>query len=207
MRKRLVRREIPGGVRFITFSCHRRLPLLRHPRIACVFVDCLAEIRARTGLGLYAYVVMPEHVHLLLTPGPGRELAPALAAIKQRVATTAIGRWRELHAPILARVRVSAGFRFWQKGGGFDRNVRDEAEFTKAVQYIHENPVKRGIAARADEYAWSSARWWHRRHVGDVPVAGPGVAPCDQPPGRVHWRAWKGFMVWPSRAGDAGQSA
>ncbi len=95
MRKRLVRREVPGGARFITFSCHRCLALLRHPRIVCVFVDCLAAIRARTGLSLLAYGVMPEHVHLLLTPGPGRGLAPASAAIKQRVATSDVGRSRE----------------------------------------------------------------------------------------------------------------
>jgi putative transposase len=56
------RRDDPGGVRFVTFSCERRLPLLSNPRIAAVFIEALAPARERFGFKLFAYVVMPEHV-------------------------------------------------------------------------------------------------------------------------------------------------
>jgi hypothetical protein len=68
LRKRMVQYEIPGGARFITFNCQRRLPLLRHARIARLLIDRLAAVCSDHGASLYAYVVMPEHVHLLLAP-------------------------------------------------------------------------------------------------------------------------------------------
>ncbi len=196
MRKRLIRREVPRGVRFITFSCQRRLPLLRNPAIARVFVDRLAVVCEQSGTRLYTYVVMPEHVHLLLAPPEGVALDRVLVSIKHRVSRVVIGRWRELEAPIRAKVTAASGYRFWQKGGGFDRNVRDETEFTKAVRYIHENPVERGLVAQAQQYEFSSVRWWLARHRGEAPARGPGVAPCDDPPGALNWAAWRGFMVW-----------
>ena len=64
LRKKLRRRE--GGIRFITFSCQRRLPLLGKPGARNVFVDSLYAARAKFGFPLYAWVVMPEHVHLMM---------------------------------------------------------------------------------------------------------------------------------------------
>lgn len=54
------------GIRFITFSCFRRLPLLRNPGAKNVFVDCLYEARDEFNFALYAWVIMPEHVHMLM---------------------------------------------------------------------------------------------------------------------------------------------
>ncbi len=203
MRKRLHRREIPGDIRFITFSCQRRLPLLRNARIARLVIDRLAEMREGSGVRLYAYVIMPEHVHLLLAPPPPTpnqatvDLAEPLAWLKHGVAITVLARWRELDASILTRLRVASGYRFWQKGGGFDRNIRDETEFAKTVRYIHENPVERGLVKRADLYEFSSARWWLARCRGERPSMESGVAPCDEPPGGDRWTSWRGFMSWP----------
>ncbi len=126
---------------------------------------------------------MPEHVHLLIAPPDGVDLDVVLASIKQPFAMVVIARWRKLDAPILRRITVSSGYRFWMKGGGFGRNVRDEEEFTKTVRYIHENPVERGLAKWADEYELSSARWWLARHRGESPPTGQGIVACDDPPG------------------------
>ena len=68
-RKRLKRREVVGGVRFLTFSCYRGLPLFKNDAIKDRFVEALAEAREASGFRLCGYMVMPEHVHLLLQPG------------------------------------------------------------------------------------------------------------------------------------------
>lgn len=51
-------------------------------------------------------------------------------------------------------------FRFWQAGGGYDRNVGDESTLRTMIDYIHQNPVRRGLVDRPEDWIWSSARWY-----------------------------------------------
>lgn len=155
--KRMQRREIPRGVHFVTFSCTGRLPLLGNPRIRDQFTARLA--RARTGhrFELFAWVVMPEHVHLLMRPHPEVPVSRVLHSLKFAFAKQVLDRWRELDAPVMPTLCADGREpRFWQRGGGFDRNVRDAAEFTKEIGYIHRNPVKRGLVERPEDWRWSS---------------------------------------------------
>lgn len=157
-RKRMKRREVPGDLRFITFSCEKRLPLLGNPNIRDLFADRLGAMRDLFACELFAWVVMPEHVHLILRPKDG-ETEPALTHLKKSVARLVIDRWRDLQAPILKEIeRPDGSPRFWQKGGGFDRNIRHDGEFTKEVRYIHRNPVERGLVECSRDWPWSSAR-------------------------------------------------
>jgi putative transposase len=188
IRKKLHRREIRGGSRFITFSCYQRLPLLGHPAVRDVFAEALARTRVNHGVRLFAWVAMPEHVHLLLEPAEGQPLSLMLESLKKSVMHRVLKRWRQIDAPILEQLRTPQGpLRYWQKGGGFDRNVRDDEEFCKTVTYIHRNPVKRGLADAPTDWKWSSARWWLGQRDVDVR--------CDPPPG---WdrglKDWKGFL-------------
>jgi putative transposase len=184
----MTRREIPGGVRFITFSCQRRLPLLSHPLAADTFAQSLDGARRRLGFELFAWVVMPEHIHLLVRPPHGVPLDRVLLSIKLGVATRVLAQWKSVGAPMLRDItRADRTPRFWQKGGGFDRNVRDTGEFMKDVHYIHRNPVERGLAERPEDWRWSSVRWWMGRRDGELE--------CDPPPTRsIDWSGWRGYM-------------
>lgn len=186
-RKRLKRWEIDGQSRFVTFSCERRLPLLRNPAIADLTVTALAKMRSEHALSIFAWVVMPEHVHLLVRPASGGEVEHALRSLKTSVARQTLARWRELEAPILNRLGPDGRApRFWLKGGGFDRNIRDAGEFRRTVQYIHRNPVERGLVEEPEQWRWSSVSWWN----GLREVA----CPCDPPPGDPRaWEEWKGY--------------
>jgi putative transposase len=159
-RKHLKRYEVANQARFLTFSCNHRLPLFRNDRIKDLFAAKLAEARERFGFRLVAWVVMPEHVHLLLVPAPDGPPVPAiLRRLKSPFAMEVVARWRSLDADVLRRLTDASGVvRFWLPGGGYDRNVRRETELVEKVEYIHANPVRRGLVARADEWAWSSAR-------------------------------------------------
>jgi putative transposase len=77
--------EVDGQVRFVTFSCQRRLPLFSNPRIAQEFVLAMADARRRHKAELFAWVVMPEHVHLLLRPAAQHPLGPMLRSLKMAV--------------------------------------------------------------------------------------------------------------------------
>lgn len=188
IRKRLKRREVDGGLRFITFSCQGRLPLLSNPRIADVFAGALSFARAKHGFRLIAWVIMPEHVHMIVVPPESAAFGPILAGIKLRVAKQVIARWTANRARILARLDVGGGsLRFWQKGGGFDRNIRDIAELCREIRYTHRNPVERGLIRRADEWRWSSVRWWMGCRDQEVE--------CDLPPGdETMWKQWMEFV-------------
>lgn len=175
-------------MRFITFSCEQRLALLADPRVRATFAHVLSALRARLGFELFARVVMPEHVHLLLRPPHDVPLDRVLVSLKLGVAKRVIAAWRERGEALLAELeRPDGSLRFWQKGGGFDRNVRDAGEFTKAVRYIHLNPVERGLVERPEDWDATSVRWWIGVRDGEVE--------CDPPPGDPRgWAKWRGFM-------------
>ena len=131
---------------------------------------------------------MPEHVHLLARPDEDAPLHVALRSIKLSVAQRAITRCRETDAPVLNRIKCSNGaVRFWLKGGGFDQNVRDLAEFQRHVRYIHRNPLARGLVERPEDWRFSSVRWWMGNRDGELP--------CDPPLGDPRgWSRWRGYV-------------
>ena len=112
-----------------------------------------------------AYVIMPEHVHLLVCPGDApEEMSAFLQGVKEPVARQAIRHLKD-HAPEwLARVTVQEGrrvrHRFWQPGGGYDRNSTSIEALRAMIDTIHANPVRRGLVVRVEEWQWSSARWY-----------------------------------------------
>jgi putative transposase len=160
LRRKLRRVEQVGHVRFLTFSCHRRLPLLNHDGIRALFLRRLASICESERVRLLAWVLMPEHVHLLLFPEAEPDLRRFTHALKRPVAEAVLRRWKELDAPILKRIAHGNGYRFWQTGGGYDRNLFNPDAVREKIQYIHDNPVRRGLVPAPTDYVWSSATWY-----------------------------------------------
>jgi putative transposase len=163
--KRRVRYNKPGQPRELTFSCYRRYAFLARDRTRQWFCEALAEARAKFGFHLWAYVVMPEHVHVLVYAGQDpQQMSRFLQAVKEPVARQAIA-YLKTHAPQwLPRISVHEGARlrrrFWQPGGGYDRNITRVETLRAVIDYIHGNPVRRGLVAKAEEWEWSSARWY-----------------------------------------------
>jgi putative transposase len=150
------------------------LPLLANDRIKRAFVDHLSLVKNALGFELYAWVVMPEHVHLLIQTGtPKLIMADVLRRLKSPFAARVLARWRTLDAPILTRITGTDGKqRFWQPGGGYDRNLVTEHEWIEKIDYIHQNPVRRGLVSEPSQWAWSSARWYAGQREG-----GPTIDP------------------------------
>ena len=152
----LKRYQNTGGLHFITFSCYRRKPLLRTPGVPEMFEQALEQARVKYEFFVYGYVVMPEHVHLLVSEPERATLATALKAIKQSV----------------ARRRVKTGEHFWQ-GRYYDFNVGTPQKRIEKLKYIHRNPVHRGLVERPEDWRRSSYRYYATEEVGTVQIESP----------------------------------
>jgi putative transposase len=163
--KRRKRYNDLGEPRELTFSCYKHYQFLAKDRTREWFLEALAEARSRFGIQVWAYVLMPEHVHLLVYPGThGEEVSDFLKAIKEPVARKAI-KFLKSNAPawlerIKVRERTKIRHRFWQPGGGYDRNVTLTETLRFMIEYIHANPVRRGLVSKPKDWEWSSARWF-----------------------------------------------
>jgi putative transposase len=135
-RKKVRHFDEPGHAHFLTFSCYRRLPLLSENCTRLWLLNALEAARTKHAFDLWAWVIVPEHVHLLLWP--------RRAVYHTRLILADSGTHR----------------RFWQAGPGQDRNVYDPATAYTVIEYIHNNAVERGLVARPEDWAWSSARDW-----------------------------------------------
>ena len=88
-------------------------------------------------------------------------MAVFLNSLKRQFARSVLRRWKELNAPILARLADASGnLHFWQLGGGYDRNIHSEEEYHEKVKYIHLNPVRAGLVDDPVDWRWSSAGWY-----------------------------------------------
>lgn len=122
---------------------------------------------------LYAWVLMPNHAHLLIREPEGGAVDGVLRTLKLGLAKRVINRWIELEAPILDRLVDARGVRrFWQRGGGYDRNIYSREEFDEKIGYIHANPVRAGLVERPTDWAWGSARWWDGKRDGEIACDG-----------------------------------
>ncbi len=181
--KRRKRFDEPGHARELTFSCYQRLPLLNADRPRTWFLESLEFARRRWAFDLWAYVLMPEHVHLLICPAAPAKVGMLVGRLKEEVARKAIGFLRTNASHWLSRLAVREGnrlrHRFWQPGGGYDRNVTDPTTAHRMIEYIHANPVRRGLVARPEDWEWSSARWY--AGIRPVPIEiDPTIPPCDE---------------------------
>tara|TARA_R110000737_G_scaffold2923_13_gene9593 strand:+ start:93512 stop:93880 length:369 start_codon:yes stop_codon:yes gene_type:complete len=115
---------------------------------------------------------MPEHIHILILPKlPDYPASKVAWYLKRNSAIKIIARWKELDAPILSKIRTpDSKHRFWQPGGGYDRNIISGPELNEKIHYIHNNPVRRGLAAHPEDWNWSSAKWYAGDRNDQLPI-------------------------------------
>ena len=135
-----VRYQDQGCLHFITFSCYRRMRLLDSPAAKETFEQTLERVRVWYGCYIVGYVVMPEHVHLLISEPERSKLSVAIQMLKQITS-------QKLHAQPFPR--------FWQVRY-YDFPVWSEAKRIEKLRYMHRNPVKRGLVPRPEDWKWSS---------------------------------------------------
>jgi REP-associated tyrosine transposase len=138
-----------GDLHFITFSCYDRHPYLADPAAKEIFELSLERMRRAYKFRVIGYVVMPEHVHLLLSEPPDITLAQSLQALKISTAK------RRTEKP------------FWQRRY-YDFNLYTTAKITEKLGYMHRNPVARGLVDEPEEWKWSSHQFYEHGHLRTV---------------------------------------
>ena len=128
-------------------ACH-----LRRPDVATIVAEALTHFHGVQYL-LDEWVIMPNHVHLIIWPMPCFNLSEILKGRKQFTATQA------------NRLLGRTGKPFWQVES-YDHWIRDDAEKLRTRRYIRFNPVKAGLCATAEDWQWGSA-WSEQRHPKD----------------------------------------
>ena len=181
MPSRLRRHDEFGHIHFITFSCYRRLRFFQDDSIRRTFVDAMRLTREKHGIRWLGYVIMPEHVHLLVLPQVPRTDQPVPISIILQHLKGASGRlgkqalrevWRRkrtLGTRALDTWATGVGEKPFWKPRGYDFNVVDERKVIEKLGYVHANPVRRGLVERAEQWRWSSYRYYE---LGDDSLIG-----------------------------------
>ena len=158
MRNPLVRRYGHGHLHFITCSCYRRLPLLGTPKSRDTVLKILEEVRVRYQFRILGYVVMPEHIHLLISEPKNGTPSLVMQVLKQRVSRRLRRKRRRRNANQLKLWEDSPRQprrSFWQRRF-YDFNVWSRKKKIEKLNYMHSNPLKRGLVTDPKLWRWSS---------------------------------------------------
>ncbi len=163
-RKRVKHYRDPGDCHELTFSTYLRQPLLTNDLWRAMLCQAIDRAALRHRHRTTAFVLMPEHVHLLVYPeADASDIDELLKAIKRpfsyRIKQLLVQSKSRLLEKLTVRQRPGVTtFRFWQEGPGYDRNLIQAKAVLKSIDYLHHNPVRRGLVTRAIDWQWSSAR-------------------------------------------------
>ncbi|MGH9434784.1 MAG: REP-associated tyrosine transposase, partial [Terriglobia bacterium] len=157
---------------YLTASTYRRGRVFDSDRFKIKFTQTLGALRTELGFKIIGYVLMPEHCHLVIWPGHLANPSQIMQKLAERAANSILRTLRRnLTLPGCARmlkwfalpqtVHHHAHYRVWQRGG-YDMNIWSEKKRIEKLNYMHNNPVKRGLAAQPGDWPWSSWRFYYR---------------------------------------------
>ncbi len=156
---------------FVTFSCYRRRPYLNSIRCRDRFVKILDEVRRRHEFQLVGYVVMPEHVHLLISEPPKGNPSKVLQVLKQKVSRSLHGQGGPSGGQ-LELVFAPEGDEpspFWQRRF-YDCTVWSEKKLAQKLEYMHRNPVDRELVQHPQDWPWSSWSFYEKGEPGLIRI-------------------------------------
>ncbi len=158
----LKRLQQEGDLHFITFSCHDRRPYLNPTANKQVIEDMLEALRARHDFAILGYVLMPEHVHILMTEPKVGTVASTLRVLKGE--TSKLLRGNRKH--------------FWLPRY-YDLNIFTEAKRIEKLKYMHRNPVAKELVAKPEDWPWSSFLAYATRESCPITIETPrGTIPA-----------------------------
>ena len=158
---------------FITAVGKDRLPIFRTEAIKSITCGAIDEARTSCGFLLFAYVIMPDHFHVV-TDRP-RDPSTVLQFIKGIVSRRVLGHLKEMkYEASLKKLehdnwKRNHRYSLWQHDSDVF-SIVSESTFMQKVNYVHQNPVRAGLVERAEDYRWSSARFWKNCPNEDEPL-------------------------------------
>jgi REP element-mobilizing transposase RayT len=158
---------------YITSVTNKRLPVFQKANMKDLVCNALNEARTSAGLLLFAYVIMPDHFHVLL--GTARKPSECLRYVNGISSHRVIGLLKESgYDSSLEKLSHQQGrnryrYSLWDHHPNL-KSITDEEVFMQKVNYIHQNPVRAGFVQDPKTYRWSSIRCWLRCMNEDEPL-------------------------------------
>ncbi len=163
---------------YITFSCKERRALINTEDHFIIILEALEKYRLSKEVKIFAYVIMPNHLHLLMQFP--ENLAPSeFLRVFKRTTSYRLLRWYEDYNPsVLYSLHYKDGKhirkQFWQRGCGYDRHVEGNPDSIRTIcEYIHGNPVRKGLVENPEDWQWSSTKYWLQNVRGIVEITSP----------------------------------
>ena len=158
MRRRVF--DDPGHAHFLTFSCAARRKLLNQDRCKRIVIHHLEAVRAEYDGLCFGFVIMPEHVHALVRFQETGQLSLLKQEWKRRSSIGLLDYFERSGSPLVQYLTQTDGtHRVWTPKQ-YDFNVFTHGKAWEKLNYMHDNPVKRGLVSKPEEWAFSSARWY-----------------------------------------------
>jgi putative transposase len=154
---------------FITCSCYHRQPWLANPQRRDLFLAVFEEVRQRYGFVVVGYVVMPEHIHLLISEPEKGDPSRVMQAIKQGFSRRVLKAVRKRRAPAEQELLAVGCEHVWQRRF-YDFNVWTAPKRIEKLRYMHRNPVVRGLVQKPEQWPWSSYRSYAFGEEGAVRI-------------------------------------
>ncbi len=159
--------NLPGDHHFVTFSTYQRRRFLAPDRTRAIVIEALESRLENQGALCHGFVIMPDHVHAILTVNPAADISAFLLAWKK----TASYRIKKFYAQELNHYRdlCPEDCPVWQSRF-YDFNLGSTDKFDEKLDYIHNNPVVAGLTETALDWKWSSARFYENREEVGVKI-------------------------------------
>jgi putative transposase len=165
---------------FITCSCYRRQAWLASPQRRDLFLTVFEEVRQRYGFVVVGYVVMPDHIHLLISEPEKGDPSRVMQAIKQGFSRRVLKTVRKRGVAAQQELLAVGSEHVWQRRF-YDFNVWTARKRIEKLRYMHRNPVARGLVQEPEQWAWSSHRSYAFEEVGVVLINQWGKARMKTP--------------------------
>ena len=158
------------NAQFITFSCYKRRKLLNFDRAKRIVIGTLGAQLATHGGLCIGFVIMPEHVHCLVWFDEPGHLSPFMDHWKDQTSSRIKKLYRDEFPEYLAMIDESEPV---CQARYYPFNVFTEKKLNEKLDYMHLNPVRRGLVRRAVDWKWSSARWYLEGKSVGIPIRIP----------------------------------
>ena len=153
-----------GTARLVTFSCYHNYNLFKTDQIKGVFISRLDQVRSKHKFELYGYVIMTNHVHLVLRPKMDQQLSKIIGQLKSLTAREIFSVWDKMGLDIFHKLKVVRNGKtqneFWQRRY-YDHNCRSKEITLEKINYCHNNPVVNELVNDPLDWRWSSYNWYN----------------------------------------------
>jgi putative transposase len=157
--------------RFVTFTTYRRIKLLEFEPTMELVAKHISSLREVEQIKVHGYVIMPDHVHLVITPPDTVKLGLEIGKMKARSAHGILSIWRTIGLSVPMRLNIdhepTGQSAFWQRRC-YDHNCRTPEILKEKINYCHMNPVKQKLVSSPEEWLYSSYNWYMGK--SNVPV-------------------------------------